>query len=394
MGLPTAFLFAKSGYTVYGYDVDIIKINMLQKNKLPFEEKGLKSLYQLAKKNFYPSVKLKESDVFIITVPTPLTSEKTCDLSYVTSATKKIATVLKDNNLIVLESTVPPGTILNTVKPILDKRCKTYFLSYVSEKAIPGNTIYEMQYNSRIIGGINIKSAKKTKELYRSFVKGDIYLTDTNTAEAVKLMENTYRDINIALANEFSQILPEFNINVWEAIDLANHHPRVNIHKPGPGVGGHCIAIDPWFLISDKTKLIQTARKINDNMPKNVMKTVENLLKGVKNPVVTILGVAYKGNVNDIRESPSLIIKKIAEDKGILVHIYDPVAYYYPEKPLELEKATKNSDCIILVTDHDIFKEIDPKKLAVRHKNLLDTRNILNHQVWRDAGYKIKILGR
>jgi UDP-N-acetyl-D-mannosaminuronic acid dehydrogenase len=394
MGLPTGLLLAKAGYKVQGYDIVEKKIKMLQNDILPFEEKGIEKLFQQAKKNFEASNTLKESDVFIITVPTPVTDEKTCDLSYVLSATQKVSTVLKDNNLVVLESTVSPGTTINQVKPILDKKNKNYLLSYVSEKAIPGNTIYEMQHNTRIIGGINKKSAEETKEIYKSFVKGDIYLTDTNTAETVKLMENTYRDVNIALANEFALILPDYNVNVWEAITLANHHPRVNIHKPGPGVGGHCISIDPWFLVSDKTRLIRTAREINDNMPENVIKIITNLLKDIKNPTITILGLAYKGNVDDIRESPAFKIKKIAENEGISVKIYDPLVRNYAGNEPTLEEAVKNSDCLVLNTDHDVFKKIDPKKLIMRHKNLIDTRNILDYDIWKKNGFNIKILGK
>jgi len=207
MGLPTALLLAKGGYRVKGYDIDADKIQLLQNHILPFEEKGLETLFHNASKNFSVSDILEPSDVFIITVPTPLTDEKSCEMSYINSAIQKVKQVLGDGNLVVLESTVSPGTTSNIVKPMLDETQKQYLLSYVSEKAIPGNTIYEMQYNHRIIGGINQESAEKTKEIYAHFVKSPIHLTDTTTAESVKLLENTYRDVNIALANELAKRL-------------------------------------------------------------------------------------------------------------------------------------------------------------------------------------------
>ena len=209
-------------------------------------------------------------------------------------------------------------------------------------------------------------------------------------------MENTFRDINIALANEFSLMGEEVGINSWEAIELANKHPRVNILKPGPGVGGHCIAIDPHFLAekSSKSRIVTLAREINDSMPGHVIKLTRDVLMDLVNSTITLLGLSYKANVDDVRESPAFKIKRIAESEGMNVRIYDPhIKAGKFNNSNTLKEACIDSDCIILVTDHDIFKGIDPKELSVKHKNLIDTRNFLNHSKWKDAGFTVKVLG-
>ena len=394
MGLPTALLLAKGGYQVKGYDIDADKIQLLQNQILPFEEKGLETLFHEASMNFSASNTLEPSDVFIITVPTPLTDEKRCEMSYVASAVQTVKQVLRDGNLVVLESTVPPGTTSGIVKPMLDETQKSYLLSYVSEKAIPGNTIYEMRYNHRIIGGIDNESAERTKQIYAHFVESPIHLTDTTTAETVKLIENTYRDVNIAFANELAKQLSTQEVNAWEAIRLANFHPRVNIHQPGPGVGGHCIPIDPWFLSSDDTYLMKQSRKINDSMPSYVVGLAESLLHEKKNPIVVLLGVSYKRDVDDSRESPGYTIKQICEQKGMQVRIYDPHIKANPEVMTDLSMATKDADCLILVTDHSIFTDIDPVSITnMYQKNIVDTRNMLDHEKWGGAGFNVKVLG-
>ena len=394
MGLPTALLLANAGYKVYGFDINQQKISMLKNGILPFKEKGLKKLYQQSTKNFHPSNILKKSDVFLITVPTPLKKDKSCDLSSVKEASKTITNVLDENNLIILESTVPPRTTLDVVKPILDKTKKNYYLSYASEKAMPGNTIYEMQYNHRIIGGINKESAEKTKQIYKKFVKAKIRITDTTTAETVKLMENTYRDVNIALANEFAQTLQKLKIDPWMAIQFANYHPRVNIHKPGPGVGGHCLPIDPWFIIDKDTKLIFQARRINDSMPLKVLNFVETLLKDIKKPTITLFGVAYKENIDDTRESPTLPFIKEAIKKNIDVKIYDPHVKQFPIPLNSLNESTKNSDCIVLFTSHSSFFKINPEIIStnMRTRQILDTKNALDKSKWIKAGFKYYLM--
>ena len=306
MGLPTALLLAKNGVKVLGYDINKKKIGMIKNGKMPFNEKGLAELYKAAKNNFSVTTTItkntsKDIKTYIISVPTPFSEMKKCDLSYVIDATNSVKQILKRGDLVILESTVGPGTTSEIIKPLLEKsglKCGTdFFLSYVSEKAIPGNTLYEMVNNARIIGGIDKESTDRTMRLYSKFVKGEIILTDTTTSEITKLVENTYRDVNIAFANELAKICDRLNINVWDVITYANKHPRVNIHLPGPGVGGHCIAIDPWFLVGKgSSDLIWTARTINDAMPQEIFTRLRNIIlsKQLTNPKIAVLGVAYK----------------------------------------------------------------------------------------------------
>jgi len=395
MGLPTALLLAKSGLRVYGYDIDKKKIIGLQEGKLPFEELGLQECFEAAKGFFTPTDRLPSSDAFILTLPTPITKEKTCDISFVTSAVKAVCKVIKDDDLIVLESTVAPGTTAGIVRSLLEKTGKRFFLSYVSEKALPGDTLAEMQQNHRIIGGLNPESAERTKKLYERFVTAPIHLTDCTTAESVKLMENSYRDVNIALANELTLRLEKDGVNVWEAIRLANFHPRVRLHHPGPGVGGHCIAIDPWFLVCDDTPLIRLAREINDEMPAIVVGRIEELLQRKKHAIVVLLGVAYKGNVDDDRQSPTYVIKKLLERKGYVVRLYDPLMKKEPISSVKFSDVTNGADCLVLVTDHTMFKDIDPKQITnMQSKKLFDTRNILDHRIWEQAGFTVNVLGK
>ncbi|MFP4111881.1 MAG: nucleotide sugar dehydrogenase [Candidatus Woesearchaeota archaeon] len=369
MGLPTALLFARAKHEVIGFDIDKEKIDSLNKSTLPFEEKGLKKLYQDAKENFTATSELKEADVFLIAVPTPITKDKECDLSYVEKAAEALTEVIKENNLIILESTVKPRTTKDFLKPILDRSNKNFNLAYVSEKAIPGNTLHEMINNDRVVGGIDEKSKEMTRSLYSSFVKGNIHTTDCTTAEAVKLMENTFRDVNIALANEFLKLSKDIGINVWEAINLANNHPRVNIHNPGPGVGGHCIAIDPWFLVNENTPLIKTAREINDSMPKE---TADFIQKNSKGKNIALLGAAYKKNVDDERESPTKSVYDILKKRGYEIIIHDP---YVKAKEKDINKTITWADTLVLMTDHDDYKNIQTDK------PLIDTRNMFKKSI-------------
>lgn len=399
IGLPTALLFATHGYEVVGVDINVKVVEKLNSGKAPFKEFGLDELLEKAKGNFIAKTEVVDSDIFIISVPTPLEKAvKVAELKYVRLATEMIYPHLKQDNLVVLESTVPPGTYEKLLIPILEKsglKIDNFHIAHCPERAIPGRTIYEMINNDRIIGGYNKKSSELTKSIYASFVKGKIFLTDTRTAEFVKLMENTYRDVNIALANEFAQIADDSGINIWEAIELANKHPRVSILKPGPGVGGHCIAVDPWFLTenSSKFKMISLAREINDTMPNYVLQLIKKLLKDIKDPTITLFGLAYKGNVDDTRETPAIKLIKLAENEGYKIKCYDPLIKNFEYRLQNLDDATKDSDCIVLVADHDIFKNIEPSKLKIRNRNLIDSRNFLNYEKWNDAGFKILTLG-
>jgi len=404
IGLPTACLFATNGHPVIGVDINKEAVRLISQGKPPLEEPGLAELLQnaLRTNNLVTNKKPEDANVFLIAVPTPLDKRtKRADLRYVREAGETISDYLKLGDLVILESTAPPGTSEKLLLPILEKSGfkggRDFFLVHCPERAIPGNAIYEIVHNDRVIGGINKESAELAKELYSCFVKGNFYLTNLRTAEMVKLMENTFRDINIALANEFAQIAEESGVNIWEAIELANKHPRVNILKPGPGVGGHCLAVDPWFLAenSNTSRIILLAREINDSMPHHVLGLVKELLEGVKDATVTILGIAYKGNIDDVRETPALELIRLAENEGYRVKIYDPLVRKFEYEILDLEPAVTDSDCIVLVTDHSEFKKIDPEEMSplVRNKNLVDTRKILDHQRWKKAGFRIKLLG-
>jgi UDP-N-acetyl-D-mannosaminuronic acid dehydrogenase len=394
IGLPTACLFANAGYEVIGVDVNQETIGKLNQEKLPFEEKGLEELFEKALPNMIFKTRPEAADVFLIAVPTPLDKEaKMADLRYVREAAKSISNYIKEDNLVILESTVPPGTCERLILPLLKNKAH---LVHCPERAIPGNTIHEMIYNDRIIGSNERESGEHAKELYSSFVKGNMYLTNLRTAEMVKIMENTFRDINIALANEFAQIAEESGVNIWVAIELANKHPRVNILKPGPGVGGHCIAIDPWFLIENtvRSRIVNLAREINDSMPRHLLRLVKALGIGTHG-TITVFGVAYKSDVDDTRETPALKFIKLAENEGYNVKVHDPLVKSFEYEILSLDEAVKDSDCIVIITDHSKFKEIDPGEISklMRKKFIVDSRNILDPDKWKKAGFNVKVLG-
>ena len=401
IGLPTALLLSKS-HDVFGCDTQEGVVDRINNKIPPFTESGLEEM--LKESNIKAFTHPVESDVFIICVPTPFDKEvKMADLKYVKSATETIVPYLRRGNLIIIESTITPGTCEKIVTPILEKSGlkvkKDIYLSHCPERAIPGKTFYEIVHNDRIIGGIDKKSANLAEELYTGFVKGNIYKTNIRTAEFVKLMENTFRDANIALANEFAILTEEMGINVWEAIELANKHPRVNILTPGPGVGGHCIAVDPWFLTEStaNARIINTARVINDGMSAHVLLKAKKIFEeqNIKTPTVTIFGVAYKGNVDDTRETPALKLIKLCEKEGWNVKIYDPHVKEFEYPLLPLEEAVKDTDLVIIETDHTEFKNINAKMISnfVRNKNIVDTRNIINHKEFSDKGFEIKVLG-
>jgi UDP-N-acetyl-D-mannosaminuronic acid dehydrogenase len=394
IGLPTACLFANAGYEVIGVDVNQETIGKLNQEKLPFQEKGLEELFEKALPNMSFKTRPEAADVFLIAVPTPLDKEaKMADLRYVRAATKSISNSIKVDNLVILESTVPPGTCERLILPMLKNKAH---LVHCPERAIPGNTIHEMIYNDRILGCNENESGELAKEIYSSFVKANIYLTNLRTAEMVKIMENTFRDINIALANEFAQIAEESGVNIWEAIELANKHPRVDILKPGPGVGGHCIAIDPWFLVENsvRSRIVNLAREINESMPRHVLRLVNELGIGAHG-TITVFGVAYKSDVDDTRETPALKFIKLAENEGYNVKVHDPLVKIFEYAILGLEDAVEDSDCLVIITDHSKFKGIDPREISklMRAKNVVDSRNILDKKIWKKAGFNVRVLG-
>lgn len=405
IGLPTASVLAAHGHSVIGVDVSQNVVDTINKGDIHIEEPGLKTLVHAAVNsgNLKAYTKPQKADCFIIAVPTPITDDKKADLCYIESAAESILGILEPGNLVILESTSPPGTTKEFLKPILEKSGlkigEELFLAHCPERVLPGKILKELIQNIRIIGGVNQKSAEMARDIYKSFVEGDMHLTDATVAEMVKIMENTYRDVNIALANELAKMAHHSDFNAWEVVKFANLHPRVNIHSPGPGVGGHCISVDPWFIVEKfpiTAKMIHQARKINDRMPEFTFKVLKKRLEGIENPKVTLLGVTYKPDIDDIRSSPITdLIKYIKEEKSIELSIYDPHVKHYDYELSGFEDALKGSDCILLAVDHAEFKYIDPKQIAkvVRNKMVFDTRNVLNKKEWEDSGFKYVLLG-
>lgn len=401
IGLPTALLLSEH-HDVFGCDLNPELVDKINQKTIPFCENGLEEKIKMSSIQAFTHP--VEADAFLICVPTPFDKEvRMADLRYVKSAVESIVSYLKKGNLVVVESTITPGACEKVVCPIIQKSGlkvgEDIFLSHCPERAIPGKTFDEMVHNDRIIGGFDKKSTDLTEELYRSFVKGNIYKTSVRTAEFVKLMENTYRDVNIALANELAILAEEVGIDIWEAIALANRHPRVNILSPGPGVGGHCIAIDPWFLTEStvNAKIIETAREINDNMPSYILTKAKKIIRAhnITNPVVSIFGVAYKGDIDDTRETPALKLIKLCDKEGWNIKIFDPYVRRFEYPLSSLEDATQGSDLIIIETDHTYYRSLDAEHLAklMRNKIVIDTKNILNISEFRANGFEIHTLG-
>ena len=399
IGLPTACMLANSGFEVLGVDIDEEIINKLNFGKLHIEEPELEKIFLNAFKNkkIKVSLELEKSDVFIIAVPTPLDHRNKADLSYVISAANKIRDKIEKGNLVILESTSPPGTTRNIVGKIITSSTgllagKDYYLAFCPERVLPGKIVYELENNDRIVGGIDKKSAEITEDIYKTFVKGKIFLTDLEISEFVKLAENTYRDINIAFANELSLICRDYGIDVREVIKYANMHPRVNILNPGPGVGGHCIAVDPWFILENtgrKDTLIEKSRNINNNMPFIISERVAEIVSKYKEPKVTIFGFSYKEDVGDTRESPAVVINNELTKKGIKVSIYDPLVINTKYNLSGLEDSVDGSDLILLFSGHSVFKEIDLVLVSdlMRNRNIFDTRNFFNKETVEKLGF-------
>jgi len=405
IGLPTAVLIARCGMRVLGVDVNTAVVNAV-KNKNPHNsEPGLKEaiIDVLDRGLLTVSTQPEEADIFMITVQTPLNPDKTANLEYVKNAAESIVPYLGRGNLIVLESTVPPKTIEQVLLPILRKSSykvgEDLYVSYSPERVMPGRLFEELVNNDRIVGGINPISVQKTVEVYKHFVKGHIHETDAETAEMVKLMENSYRDLNIAFANELARIAERIGIDVWRAIELANTHPRVRIHKPGPGVGGHCISVDPWFLVEkapSESRLVSLARRINDSTPYYIVQRIETAVRDIRMPVIALLGLAFKGNTGDLRESPAMVVRNELLKKGFALKIYDPYLNEEIEgKVSTLTEAARDSDCLVFLTDHDMFKAIDFSQIqdVPRTKLVFDTRNIINGKSVMDLGFTYFTLG-
>jgi UDP-N-acetyl-D-mannosaminuronic acid dehydrogenase len=420
IGLPTASTFATHNLKVLGVDTNPRVVDTLRNGGLHIHEPGLRTLVQAAVNsgNLRITDTPAYSDAFIIAVPTPfkieeidqarpmeLTTPK-ADLSYVISAAESIVPYLRPGNLVVLESTSPPRTTIDVVAPILEtsglKAGDDFYLVYSPERVLPGQILLELIENARVIGGIDATSAQAGRDLYATFVRGDIVCTSATTAEMVKLMENTYRDINIAIANEFSRLAERFGVDVWEAIQLANRHPRVEILRPGPGVGGHCISVDPWFLVEaapELSPLIRTARNLNDAQPAQVLDLVQKAASGVEGKRIAILGLAYKPDVDDLRESPALAVARGLSGLGGDVIAYEPykLGAQIPgvSTAESLEDALNGSDLLVLLVAHIPFKTLTPEKVSslTGARLVVDTVNAWDPQVWEQAGFTIRRLG-
>ena len=408
IGLPTACLFATSGIKVIGVDTNNNVIESLSHGKTHIFEPGLQELFEnaVAQEKLLVKGKPQTADAFIISVPTPFRDGKQADLSYVISAAELITPCLKNGNLVILESTSPPRTTIDIVAPILEKSGLKagvdFLLAYSPERVLPGQILREMVQNDRVIGGIDKGSSIAGKALYSTFVRGQIATTDATTAEMVKLMENTYRDINIAAANEFARLAEVFSIDIWEAIRLANRHPRVEILNPGPGVGGHCISVDPWFLVKaapEISELIHTARLINDSQPNHVVDLLKKILGSLKGRKIAALGLAYKPDVDDLRESPAVRIVELLIEAGSEVNIFEPYKSNFvisgANTTNNLSDAVKDAEIILLLVGHTQFRSISPEHLKSlsQAKYIFDSVNIWEEKSCENFGYSYFRLG-
>ena len=410
IGLPTASTFATHGLQVIGVDVNRRVVDGLKNGQVHLYEPGLRTLVQAALRsgNLKICDQPEEADAFIVAVPTPFLADKRADLQYVTAATEAIMPHLRRGNLVVLESTSPPRTTQEVVAPILErsglKAGRDFHLVYSPERVLPGQILRELIENARVIGGVDAASAEAGRDLYALFVRGEIVLTDATTAEMVKLMENTYRDVNIAIANEFARLGDRFGIDVWEAIRIANRHPRVNILQPGPGVGGHCISVDPWFLVEaapDLTTLIRTARQVNDAQPDFVAALAQKILKGqsLQGRRVTVLGLSYKADVDDLRESPAIEVAHRLAEAGAEVHAYDPYQAGFTLEGVvmedSLEGALKGAELLLLLVGHSALRSLDPAAVVgmTPARAVLDAVAGWPAAAWQAAGFEYHCLG-
>ena len=404
IGLPTAAVLASKDIKVVGVDVSQYVVDTINQGKIHIIEPGLDALVREAvqKNHLKAVINPEKADVFMIAVPTPFKGNHEPDLSYIRLAAKAIAPVLEKGNLVILESTSPVGATEKMMTWMREERLDLSFpefgnnnfiadiaVAHCPERVLPGQVVRELIENDRIIGGVTDYCAKQAKDLYKVFVDADCLLTDCRTAELSKLVENSFRDVNIAFANELSLICDKLGINVWKLIELANHHPRVNILQPGPGVGGHCIAVDPWFIVDsapDEAKLIRTARLVNDNKPNFVLGKIDKAVKAIgKNKSdlkIACLGLSFKPDIDDLRESPAL---SIAGKIGLMgfskVFLVEPNISNIPNEfksesvsMVSANEAIKSADIVVLLVDHTPFQSMDLEVLS--GKQVIDTRGI------------------
>lgn len=397
IGLPTASMLATKGHTVVGVDIREDVVSTINSGNIHIVEPDLDVLVKSAVNSGRLTASLvpEFADTFIIAVPTPFKqiseNSKTPDLSFVEDAARTIAPFLQPGNLVILESTSPVGTtdriqtIFKDLRPDLISHSQgasqlDVHVAHCPERVLPGQIIRELVDNDRIIGGVNRASAEAARNLYKTFCSGNIYLTDAKTAEMAKLTENAFRDVNIAFANELSMICDELDINVWELIQLANKHPRVNVLQPGPGVGGHCIAVDPWFIIDaspNNARLIRAARDVNDRKPRWVLEKISAKAERFKNPVIGCLGLTFKANIDDIRESPALEITKdlIRSGIGEILACEPNLNGTFTDFPLyPMDEVVRRADILVLLVDHAEFSAIATEKLT--EKIVIDVKGL------------------
>lgn len=398
IGLPTAAFIASKGVKVTGVDVNLASVEAINRGEVPFFEPGFDALLKRVVDEGYlvAQTEQTEADAYIVCVPTPFKDDYKVDTKFINSAAESLAPHLRPGALVVLESTSPPGTTEKMANYILKLRPdlslneddpNAIFIAHCPERVLPGQIMEEMENNDRVIGGLTPRGTEMACELYGTFCTAELLKTNATTAEMAKLTENSFRDVNIAFANELSLISDRLGIDVWELIELANHHPRVNILQPGPGVGGHCIAVDPWFIVSsvpEESKIIKTAREVNDGKPEWVMSKVTEALKGLDNPVIAALGIAFKNDIDDLRESPSLdIVKRLGEENPELdVRVVEPNVDELPDslsaianvKKQDLQGAVAEADLILLLVNHKEFLALDPSVLD--DKMVIDTKGI------------------
>lgn len=385
IGLPTASLLGTKGCQVFGVDVSREVVDTINQGRIHIEEPDLDLLVKSAVQSGHLKAGMQpiESDVFILAVPTPIQPDKRPDLSMVEAAVRSVQPFVRKGNLVILESTSPVGTTNDVVAAILAEHGhaigRDVFVAYCPERVLPGRILLELIENARIVGGVDEASTEAALEFYQSFVRGDVIATDARTAEMVKLSENSFRDVNIAFANELSMLCARAGISVWEVIRLANRHPRVQILNPGPGVGGHCIAVDPWFLVASDpsfARVIRAAREVNDSKPHFVVERVKACAEQVREPVIACLGLSFKADVDDLRESPAVeIVRELAAARLGELLIVEPHLLAHPEFELvSLEHALSRANIVLVLVDHKQFKRV--RRDALHEKLLVDTRGL------------------
>ena len=416
IGLPTAALIARSGCKVLGVDVSAHVVETVNNGKVHIEEVDLDGLVQgvVSRGLLRASLKVEPSDVFVIAVPTPVSEDNAPDISYVLNAARTIAPVLKVGDTIILESTSPVGTteamrdLLADLRPDLRMPGKVQgaadlAIAYCPERVLPGRILVELIDNDRCIGGVTPRCARKALSFYRQFVRGACITTSARAAEMVKLVENSFRDVNIAFANELSVIADKAGIDVWEVIRLANRHPRVNILSPGPGVGGHCIAVDPWFIVHadpENARIIRMAREVNDGKTDHVVARASDLIDAFPGEEIACLGLAFKANIDDFRESPAVkVAARLARRYGRRIKLVEPYAQELPmefagsgAELIDIDSAIERCGVFIVLVDHDIFRSVPVDERA--DKAVYDTRGIWPDQPVRGTGGEgLRVIG-